>query len=717
MEIAIFFGLAAIVGAIIWGVWIVARPERPPPGACSPDNWCWQNPLPHADDFGATCFKRTGDGRVLGWMLVEGRRVLYSDDGGQSWRPQDIDLEEHEFLSDLCFVDTTHGWAVSYKNFVIHTADGGNTWVRQELGPDAGDRDSLVSVTFVDQQNGWIAGSADDTERGHIFHTSDGGQTWSLQYEGGNSRHLRDIVFVDALRGWAVGDSLTFLRTTDGGTTWVAFPSTWIDNPEGLLAFGGNLHCVAFTPDGVHGWAMRGRGPGGNVVFRTMDGGQSWSAHSMQISNYPPEALQSHHSFSIDMVDSQHGWAVGCGHLRSAPINDDFGAILHTRDGGLTWTEQLGWLMGASSGGHTNGMKRWLTHVEALDAQQAWVVGQLGTLLHTTNGGGTWFESTHYATTDNLVALGLLAEQHLVVLGGHGIARTEDGVTWEEQQTDLPKYAEYKDMAAYGPNLWVAGRICYAMGLPSYPCLYRSSDNGRSWTLQASLVDIGGNDFSPSALMHMSIDRVLFVDDLHGWAKGHFVNYSDPNDPHIDTVLFRTIDGGVSWVQFAVSSYPDVDAFFFLDSHKGWATTAVAPGTLLRTEDSGNSWSEQASGTDARLRVFTFVDPDYGWVAGDGATVVATTDGGQSWSEVHYVDPCDRWRRRVHGVVFSDRLNGWIIGEGTSWRSMILRTVDGGKTWSEDESGAMARLSDIVVNTKGEIWVSGWGGAVLYHGA
>ena len=172
----------------------------------------------------------------------------------------------------------------------------------------------------------------------------------------------------------------------------------------------------------------------------------------------------------------------------------------------------------------------------------------------------------------------------------------------------------------------------------------------------------------------MSIDRVLFVDDLHGWAKGHFVNYADPNDIHIDQVLFRTTDGGVNWAQCEVKDHPDVGSLFFVDSNKGWATKTGARGILLHTSDGGDSWNEQYTGTDAYLEIITFADALYGWAVGDGATVVATTDGGKSWIEVHPTNPCHRRRRFVRAAVFHDHLNGWIIGESPG-RDMILKTV------------------------------------------
>jgi photosystem II stability/assembly factor-like uncharacterized protein len=68
---------------------------------------------------------------------------------------------------------------------------------------------------------------------------------------------LRDVVFADALHGWAVGDG-TVLRTTNGGVTWAEQP---VGTDVGLNA----LSFVSPT----HGWVA---GDNGNVLTTTTAG-------------------------------------------------------------------------------------------------------------------------------------------------------------------------------------------------------------------------------------------------------------------------------------------------------------------------------------------------------------------------------------------------------------------------------------------------------------
>ena len=66
--------------------------------------------------------------------------------------------------------------------------------------------------------------------------------------------------------------------------------------------------------------------------------------------------------FGVDFADEQNGWAVGY-----------YGKILHTADGGKTWTDQA------------NGAKKVLSDVDFVDANTGWVVGYGPTILYTEN--------------------------------------------------------------------------------------------------------------------------------------------------------------------------------------------------------------------------------------------------------------------------------------------------------------------------------------------
>jgi photosystem II stability/assembly factor-like uncharacterized protein len=96
-----------------------------------------------------------------------------------------------------------------------------------------------------------------------------------------------------------------------------------------------------------------------------------------------------------------------------------------------------------------------------------------------------------------------------------------------------------------------------------------------------------------------------------------------------------------------------------------------------------------------------FVDANHGWALGDGGTIIATTDGGISWTRQRYA-PSDG----LGALSFSDATHGWAVGGG------VLSTTDGGAHWVERDVGATG-LTDVSFATASTGWVCGVGGGVL----
>src|SRR5688572_25158405 len=86
----------------------------------------------------------------------------------------------------------------------------------------------LTSVFFLDADRGWAVG-----DRGVIWHTSDGGRSWKQQQSPTQCR-LEAVQFLDGEIGWAVGGCTqpythltegVVLRTRDGGKSWSPVPN------------------------------------------------------------------------------------------------------------------------------------------------------------------------------------------------------------------------------------------------------------------------------------------------------------------------------------------------------------------------------------------------------------------------------------------------------------------------------------------------------------
>ena len=92
----------------------------------------------------------------------------------------------------------------------------------------------------------------------------------------------------------------------------------------------------------------------------------------------------------------------------------------------------------------------------------------------------------------------------------------------------------------------------------------------------------------------------------------------------------------------------------FAGPETGWAVGAN--GTILATSDGGATWTAQNSGTDNALSGFACADARCGWAVGANGTILATRDGGAHLdlpSKQHQPAPLGRAFRRPR-----DRLGG-----------------------------------------------------------
>jgi photosystem II stability/assembly factor-like uncharacterized protein len=154
--------------------------------------------------------------------------------------------------------------------------------------------------------------------------------------------------------------------------------------------------------------------------------------------------------------------------------------------------------------------------------------------------------------------------------------------------------------------------------------------------------------------------------------------------------IMRTSDGGITWSNLNSGTTSTLYSVFFTDSLKGWVVGSG--GTILHTTDQGETWSTQNSGTDKPLYSVFFKDDSSGTVVG-GGIILNTTNGGLTW-EIQFT-PSSKFSSSgslfasspqtdyLLNVVFVNSLNGYAVGGS----GKLLRTTDGGKTWTSQTTG------------------------------
>ncbi len=239
----------------------------------------------------------------------------------------------------------------------------------------------LNDVWFLDAQRGWAVG-----ECGAIRHTDDGGQHWQSQTSGVTCR-LATVCFLNEKLGWAAGGfSLPYahtsagvvLTTRDGGRTWTKGARLLLPAVRRLRFF-----------DARHGWAVAcpsGMYPCG--VFVSDDAGRTWR---------PLASGQAAAWQSGDFADSRTGALAG---------RDGWQGVV--REGEIEASQAEGF-----------GLRSFL-QLRMIDARHGWRVGE----------------------------------------GGLATSTADGGLTWQPPQAALPAAAQIFDFAALavrGPQCWIAG--------------------------------------------------------------------------------------------------------------------------------------------------------------------------------------------------------------------------------------------------------------------
>ncbi|HEY2013019.1 MAG TPA: hypothetical protein VGH38_05925 [Bryobacteraceae bacterium] len=421
-------------------------------------------------------------------------------------------------------------------------------------------------------------------------------------------------------------------------------------------------------------------------------------------------------------------------------------------------------------------------------------------------------KSLLYTANDYVVANG--------VLKGGGILATEDGgVTWRSLNQGLLKLVEngsYPEFTAIATSLHhpeVIYVAFYHLYLPGdkrpYYGVARTSDGGRSWKLvriesgaiadnmhDSWISDRFGPDFGDQPL-DMSVDDrnpdLIYTGDLgrllrstdgggswqavysQGAANGYTTTgldvttcygvHFDPFDTkrmfisYTDIGLFRSVDGGESWMSSTVNGVPRSwqNTTYWVEfdpavKGKMWAamsgthdlprlrmflnpgSTANMHGGVMVSLDGGTTWKASSRGLPEMAATHILVDPksvapgsDAGarvlYVTGFGRGVFKSSDGGQTWSAKNRGIPGGEpltWRMAIDskGVLYVVTIRRSQDGAyGNDRDGCLYRSRDGAETWErvalpEGLNGPVGITVD--PQDPGRLYLSAWGRYKLY---
>jgi photosystem II stability/assembly factor-like uncharacterized protein len=492
----------------------------------------------------------TGDHGILAVSCQTGgpgwSAVYRTADAGDTWSIGRLPVWAD--LTRIALADGTTTFALptsAVGSDLYETGDAGEHWTLVEKSLFVGQ--NVDAYQFMDSKTGFaLTTTSPETPWG----STDGGRTWSLptgfRTVPGNvacpattsSGSVPEPVnLFSATTGWAVGG----LRTTDGGAHWANVDPQSVPNRSAGSA--------EFYLDASHAWIAETAGSSANcsdhvVVFSTSDGGVTWQqGTAIQVPARKPSDLiwgqtdsaaspttQSIANVSwLDFVDAKDGWLLVASGTDWFDAAIAIGPLYRTTDGGLNWTA-----ISASRPGLNLNCTSGLPYFSFSSATTGWLQGpacpgDAVSLQVTHDGGVTWKLQTIGP------ACGCSAAQPIFFDAGHGLTTFSDqsgstfilatrdgGATWASHKISDPGLNPSIDFI--GPNEgWLTGTGDNGANF----LLKRTSDGGKTWTLVNAHLPVGPDQGNYA---------VFFADSRTGllW---------------MSTAIYKTTDGGRSWVQ------------------------------------------------------------------------------------------------------------------------------------------------------------------------
>ncbi|MCX6146385.1 MAG: YCF48-related protein [Candidatus Kapabacteria bacterium] len=406
--------------------------------------------------------------------------------------------------------------------------------------------------------------------------------------------------------------------------------------------------------DSLTGWA----GGEGNPIFKTTDGGKSWSPQIGKVKSRNELGYS-----GIKFIDSNNGFI--CGHNKGDSSKHAF--LLKTSDGGINWDTNF--VLSNSS------FDNEFSAFSYVNSQIAYVVGYKKSILKadsatfykpllykTTNGGKNWVNITINLGISNCTFNDMKfvdANKGWIVgqndsLNSRLILKTEDGgLTWARQLDEKKAFGigyMHQISLIDSLNLFATGTDNRNREL-----LMNTTDGGANWS---------SNGNFPFKLTELQ--GLYFTDNLNGILCGEVsVGRSEDNFQ----IIIKTSDGGVTW-----------DSVYSIKNQ------------LTHNDNIGNYYVVKTF----KLYEASFVNANKGFLVGKYGNVLTTSNGGKDWVDLIDIKP----KSDMSYVTFVDSINGWSLGSNLNttspYWSKIYNSNDGGLTWKKQFDDSSYNINKIV---------------------
>ena len=449
---------------------------------------------------------------------------------------------------------------------------------------------------------------------------------------------------IDATHYYAVGENGTFMKSSDGGDSWLINTQAGVLDPS--FGSGGTLRLYSGWFFNVNTGYVTGQSVSGDggIIRRTTNGGETFSNIALGLGSGLSRV------YNIYFINSNTGYLCGNNTVKA----------MKTTDGGLSWNVMP----------NLPESPYLYNRIYAIDENNIFIgvqsEGIHRKIIRTSDGGSTWIEQTLPGSAILTVEGIQFQNSNTGFVCGSGSNNnltyfaytTNAGVDWTQAVFPNNNYSL--------KSLTIVGSTVYT--LSSFNSYYYTSNLGLTWD--------SANYSDPSNLYQPIVSRYNAF-DINGANIITAGLYGKMNVSNDGGSTWRNKNYAVDYVNYCFSS-----VYAMPGSQKVWAG-AYGGGQILYSTNRGTNWTLIQTTAPESFEDIEMTNANTGYAAGGninfGGYCYKTTNGGANWSPTA---PLPTPTIKSNGLSFANANTGWVFGGSPFGNTnQISKTTNGGATW------------------------------------